>query len=152
MCGDWVDEWMVSCSALAVVRGDEPAGLHGDGLVAVHPDGGAAPPGRPWRRRASTSPTVISPRKATLSSSSSNSGGFERIQGVLVGDDRIEPFDVLVDQLERVLGDVAVIGHDQRDRVADVAHLVGGQGVDRRRVEPRHHVHADGGAAVPRRG
>ena len=57
---------------------------------------------------ASMSPIAISPRKATLSSSSSNSGGFDGVEGVVVGDDRVEHLDVLDDQLERVLGDVAV--------------------------------------------
>ena len=65
------------------------------------------------------------------------------VERVLVGDDRFEHLDVLVDELERVLGDVAVLGDDQRDRIADVAHLVGRQTVDRGRLQARHHVHAD---------
>ena len=44
-----------------------------------------------------------------------------------------------LDQLGGVLGDVAALGDDERDRVADQPDLVGGQDRERRRRHPRHH-------------
>ena len=76
MCGDWVDEWMVSCSAARSYDAMRPRVSMGTGwwrctqmLACTTRSAFANAP--------STSPTVISLRKATLSSSSSNSGGFE---------------------------------------------------------------------------
>ena len=51
------------------------------------------------------------------------------IEGVVVGHDRFEHLDVLYDQLERVLRHIPALRHDHGDGVADVADLVGGEGV-----------------------
>ncbi len=39
-------------------------------------------------------------------------------------DDRIDRIDLDDDIANRILGDVAAVGHDHRDRLADVTHLV----------------------------
>ena len=65
------------------------------------------------------------------------------IQRVRIGDDGLQELDLFFDELDRVLGEVAVLGHDQRDRVADVPDLVRRQGMDGRRAEIRHQVHPD---------
>ena len=61
-----------------------------------------------------------------------------------VVDDRLQRLVVDVDQLGRVLGEVAALGDDQRDRVADEAHLVVGQ----RRARASRAVPADRGVPL----
>jgi hypothetical protein len=62
-------------------------------------------------------------------------------------DDRRQLVVLDGDGLERVGGRVAVAGHDHRDAVTDVAHLVGGE----RRVDRRDHVRGDRPGAGHRR-
>ncbi len=76
MCGDCVDAWMVRCSAALSYDAMRPRVSMGTGswrwtqmLACTMRSALANAP--------STSPSVISLRNATLSSSSSNSGGFE---------------------------------------------------------------------------
>ena len=45
-------------------------------------------------------------------------------RGVQRAEHRVELFEVDLDVLARVLGHVRALGHDHRDRVADVAHAV----------------------------
>ena len=106
---------------------------------------------KPWRETtrsalantASMSPISISSGHRDVVSELLEQRRARRIESIGVGDDRIEHLDVFDDQLERVLGDGAALGDHHRDRVADVAHLVGGQAVERRDLHARHRVHAD---------
>ena len=51
-----------------------------------------------------------------------------RVDGGQVVDHRWQGVDVDHDELARVLGDVAIVRDDERDRVADEPHLTLGQG------------------------
>ena len=62
---------------------------------------------------------------------------LRRRLGSAVVDDGRQRLVVDLDELGRVLGEVAVVGDDQRDRVADEAHLVLGQRRTRRLRTPR---------------
>ena len=44
MCGDWVDAWIVRCSAAASQSAIEPAALHRHRLVTMHLDAGPHDP------------------------------------------------------------------------------------------------------------
>ena len=96
-------------------------------------------------KAASTSPSGSSDRRWTLLADLLEDRVLGRVEGVLVGDDRVERVDVLDDQLERVLGDVPALGDDQRDRVAHVADLVGGERVERRGLHAGDERHAGRG-------
>ena len=50
-------------------------------------------------------------------------------------DHRRQDFEIDLDIVERILGDVAAVGHDHRQRLADMADLVPGQRHLRSRVE-----------------
>ena len=52
---------------------------------------------------------------------------FRALERGRVIDDRRERLDVELDQLERILRQCPSLGHDERVRIADVAHFVVGQ-------------------------
>ena len=142
MCGDCVDAWIVRCSAAASQSAIEPAALHRNRLVTVDLDTGA-------HDVVGLGEDVVDVAERHVAFERDVVGELvvERrlalVERVLVGDDRFEHLDVLVDELERVFRGVAVLGDDQRNRIADVADLVGRETVDGGRLQARHHVHAD---------
>ena len=87
---------------------------------------------------ASTSPRLNSRATSTLvpaSSCSSGAPGAPRSLRIGGASQRLE---IDVDQLERVLGEIAALGDHADDRLADMAHLVARQRQDRRRVIALH--------------
>ena len=126
-----------------VVRRDEPAALHRHRLVAMDPEARLDDPVGLGEGAAHVAEVAVSLRVRDVVVELVEQRRLRRIERVLVGDHGLQELDVLLDELDRVFGDVAVLRHDQRDRVADVADLVGRQRVDGRRPETRHQVHPD---------
>ena len=86
-----------------------------------------AAPGGAGASAASASPTRMRIVATLLVSVPAKSAGRPRPARPRPRRDRQRLVDD-VDQLQRVLGDVAVLGHDQGDRLADVAHDVARDG------------------------
>ena len=61
------------------------------------------------------------------------------VERVLDVDDRGLDLDVDLDELGRVLGDVAALGDDQHDRLADEPHVAVGERAQRRARHPQQH-------------
>ena len=111
----------------ARVVDDERAPFHRHRGVRLLEDGSHPPRARPLRRRRRARPTgspLITPTTLEPWARVHERVG---VLGLRVVDDRRERLVVDVDQLGRVLGDVAVLGDDQRDGIADEADLAVGE-------------------------
>ena len=85
---------------------------------------------------ASGSPYVRSSRKNDVRADVVEQRWQRRVERVRDSRDRLERLDLDLDELARVLGDGAALGHDHRDRLTGEAHLAVRERRVRRRGQP----------------
>ena len=102
--------------------GEQAARLHRHGAEALHDKVLAAGVGRVAERRVRVA-LHRRQRDDVIAAGRLEQQAFVLARGLAVGHRR-QRFDVERDRIERVLGERRAVGDDDRDRLADVAHLV----------------------------